>query len=62
MLEKSSIFLMLLLGAGSLIGISSIYQPASVETQPQPQQPQQQLIRPTLYSIRADNFNSDHIL
>ena len=27
---------MLLLGAGSLVGISSIYQPANVETQPQP--------------------------
>jgi hypothetical protein len=44
-LEKSSIFLMLLLGTASLVGISSIYQPANVETQPQPQQqqPQQQL-------------------
>jgi hypothetical protein len=28
---------MLLLGTGSLVGISSIYQPANVETQPQPQ-------------------------
>ena len=43
MLEKSSIFLMLLLGAGSLIGISSIYKPANVETQPQQQQ---QLVPP----------------
>src|SRR5918994_3326228 len=42
MLEKSSIFLMLLLGAGSLIGISSIYKPANVKTQPQ----QQQLLPP----------------
>ena len=42
MLEKSSIFLMLLLGAGSLIGIGSTYQPANVETQPQ----QQQLLPP----------------
>ena len=42
MLEKSSIFLILLLGAGSLIGISSIYKPANVETQPQ----QQQLVPP----------------
>jgi hypothetical protein len=41
MLEKSSIFLMLLLGAGSLIGISTIYKPANIETQPQPQQPTQ---------------------
>jgi hypothetical protein len=30
---------MLLLGTGSLIGISSIYQPVYVETQPQQQQP-----------------------
>jgi hypothetical protein len=37
MLEKSSIFLMLLLGAGSLVGISSsIYKPANVAAQPQP--------------------------
>jgi hypothetical protein len=36
MLEKSSILLMLLLGTASLIGISGIYQPANVETQPQP--------------------------
>src|SRR5918995_1797684 len=42
MLEKSSIFLILLLGAGSLIGISSIYKPANIETQPQ----QQQLVPP----------------
>jgi hypothetical protein len=39
MFEKSSIFMMLLLGTGSLIGISSIYQPVYVETQPQQQQP-----------------------
>jgi hypothetical protein len=31
--------MMLLLGTGSLIGISSIYQPVYVETQPQQQQP-----------------------
>jgi hypothetical protein len=40
MLNKFSVLMMLLLGAGSLIGISSIYQPANVETQPQPAQPQ----------------------
>jgi hypothetical protein len=41
MLEKSSIFMMVLLIAASLIGISSIYQPANVETQlVQPQQAQ----------------------
>jgi hypothetical protein len=34
MLRKSSIFMMLLLATGSLIGISSIYQPTNVETQP----------------------------
>ena len=39
MFEKSSIFIMLLLVTGSLIGISSIYQPVNVETQPQQQQP-----------------------
>jgi hypothetical protein len=41
MLQKASIFLMvLLLGAASLIGITNIYQPVNVETQPQkPQQP-----------------------
>jgi hypothetical protein len=33
MLRKYSIFMMLLLATGSLIGISSIYQPANVETQ-----------------------------
>ena len=39
MLRKYSIFMMLLLATGSLVGISSIYQPTNVETQPQ-QQPQ----------------------
>jgi hypothetical protein len=39
MFKESSIFIMLLLGTGSLIGISSIYQPVYVETQPQQQQP-----------------------
>ena len=43
MLEKSSIFLMLLLGAGSFFGISS-YKPVNVEAQPQPQE---QLLPPT---------------
>jgi hypothetical protein len=33
MLRKYSIFMMLLLATGSLIGISSMYQPANVETQ-----------------------------
>jgi hypothetical protein len=37
MLKKSFVFMMLL--AASLVGISSIYQPANVETQPQPQLP-----------------------
>lgn len=46
MLEKSSIFLMLILGVGSLIGISSIYKPANVETQPQPQSQQPGQIQP----------------
>ena len=39
MLGKSSVLMMLLVGTGSLVGISSMYQPANVETQPQ-QQPQ----------------------
>ena len=39
MLGKSSVLMMLLVGTGSLVGISSIYIPANVETQPQ-QQPQ----------------------
>ena len=39
MLGKSSVLMMLLLGTGSLVGISSMYTPANVETQPQ-QQPQ----------------------
>jgi protein-disulfide isomerase len=43
MSERSSIFMMLFIVASSLIGISSIYQPVNVETQPQNQsQPQQQ--------------------
>jgi hypothetical protein len=49
MLGKSSIFMMLLLVVASFVGISSIYTPANVETQPiqQPQQPQQpQLQKP----------------
>jgi hypothetical protein len=33
MLEKSSVLTMVLLATGSLIGISSMYQPANVETQ-----------------------------
>jgi hypothetical protein len=33
MLSKSSVLMMLLVGTGSLVGISSIYQPANVETQ-----------------------------
>ena len=38
MLRKTSVSMMVLLVAASLIGICSIYQPANVETQPQPQQ------------------------
>jgi hypothetical protein len=38
MLTKYSVLTMLLLGAGSLIGISTVYQPTNVETQPQLQQ------------------------
>jgi hypothetical protein len=34
MLRKYSIFMMLLLATGSLVGISSVYQPTNVETQP----------------------------
>lgn len=45
MLNKFSVLMMLLLGAGSLIGISTVYQPTNVGTQPQ-QQPQQQLVPP----------------
>jgi hypothetical protein len=37
MLSTYSVLMMLLLGTGSLVGISSIYTPANVETQPQPQ-------------------------
>jgi hypothetical protein len=44
MLGKSSVLMMLLLGTGSLVGISSMYTPANVETQPQ--QPQQPLVAP----------------
>jgi hypothetical protein len=47
MLGKSSVLMMLLVGTGSLIGISSIYIPANVETQPQ-QQPQPQKPQTTL--------------
>jgi hypothetical protein len=36
MLRKYSIIMMVLLVAASLIGINSIYQPANIETQPQP--------------------------
>jgi hypothetical protein len=39
MLSTYSVLMMLLLVTGSLIGISSIYQPVNVETQPQQQQP-----------------------
>ena len=47
MSERSSIFMMLFIVASTLIGISSIYQPVNVETQPQNQsqsqsQPQQE--------------------
>ncbi len=41
MLSIYSVLMMLLLGTGSIVGISSIYTPANVETQPQ-QQPQPQ--------------------
>src|SRR5215203_2821776 len=41
MSKKYSTFMMVLLGAASLIGISSIYQPTNVGTQPQ-----QQLVPP----------------
>jgi hypothetical protein len=37
MLSAYSVLMMLLIVTGSLIGISSIYQPVNVETQPQPQ-------------------------
>jgi hypothetical protein len=37
MLSTYSVLMMLLLGTGSLVGISSMYTPANVETQPQPQ-------------------------
>jgi len=47
MLNKYSIFMMLLMTTASLVGISSsLYQPTNVETQPQPQpqpQPQKQI-------------------
>ena len=36
MLSTYSVLMMLLLGTGSLVGISSMYTPANVETQPQP--------------------------
>jgi hypothetical protein len=39
MLRRYSIFMMVLFVGASLIGISSIYQPANVETQPQQQAP-----------------------
>jgi hypothetical protein len=43
MLSAYSVLMMLLILTGSLIGISSIYTPANVETQPQPQ-PQKPMI------------------
>jgi hypothetical protein len=43
MLKKSSLFMMLLLLAASIVGISTVYMPADIETQSQPQQPQQML-------------------
>jgi hypothetical protein len=39
MFNKYSIFMMLLIVTASLVGISSIYKPANVETQPQLQKP-----------------------
>jgi hypothetical protein len=63
MLEKSSIFLMLLLGAGSLIGISSIHQyiegqvPSTATSQPQPQ-PQQKTNYATGKVNRVVNYVS----
>jgi hypothetical protein len=39
MFKKYSTFMMLLIATASLIGISTIYQPANVETQPQLQKP-----------------------
>lgn len=48
MLGKSSVLMMLLVGTGSLVGISSIYTPANVETQPQPQPQKPQTTIPGL--------------
>ena len=45
-LGKSSVLMMLLLGTASFVGLSSIYTPANVETQPQPKIPQNSLIIP----------------
>src|SRR5215210_3682746 len=60
MLKKYSIFMMLLIVA-SLIGISSIYQPANVETQPQPQQ--QPLVKgPSMKIPGAEQFLADKLL
>jgi hypothetical protein len=62
MLEKSSIFLMLLVGAGSLVGISSIYTPANVETQPiqqVPAQPQSQSGGVIIPKSKADLAQTD---
>jgi hypothetical protein len=42
MLRKSSVIMMLLIITASLVGISSMYQPVNVETQPQTQQQLQQ--------------------
>jgi hypothetical protein len=39
MLSTYSVFMMLLLGTGSLVGITSIYTPANIETQPEQVKP-----------------------
>jgi hypothetical protein len=62
MLGKSSVLMMLLVGTGSLVGISSIYTPANVETQPiqQPQPtPQPQGPQTTLGGIKMPQSKMD---
>jgi hypothetical protein len=69
MLTKYSVFMMLLIVTASLVGISSIYQPANVETQPQPQpllgSPQQKLQQQsnigTLMQIKEDKELVDRL-
>src|SRR5919107_5943869 len=62
MLRKYSVITMVLFVAASLIGMSSIYQPANVETQPQPliKQPSKQF--PGAGQALSDNLFLDRMM